>query len=133
MKKLSVTSFTVIAMGVVTLIIAQTSSDNSVAPPISPVQLTLAQPNVSQMFSSELSLTDAQNAQLQIYFNVAQPQLDQIHQQARDAGDAILTQLEANVRPLLTSEQQAKLDQLRVIPQTGTPRSAVFGANVLSQ
>src|SRR5689334_15268740 len=59
--------------------------------------------DLNAMLTRTLSLTDAQQAQVKPLVAEVQPQLDNIHQQARQAADAILKQLDGKIRPLLTS------------------------------
>ena len=67
------------------------------------------------MLARTLSLTEAQKTQIQQYSAGIQPQLDAIHEQARTAEDALIKQLYASIRPLLTAEQQARLDALETL------------------
>ena len=76
-----------------------------------------------------LLLTDAQKAQLQPYVDAVQPQLDATHQQARQAENALLKQLYASIRPLLTPEQQTKLDAFEAIRVAGLPPPGPTGSN----
>ena len=71
------------------------------------------------MLTHTLDLTDAQKAQVEAMVKTVQPQLDAIHQQARTAADAVLKQLDAQIRPLLNADQQKKLDALATLRGTG--------------
>ena len=75
--------------------------------------------NMTAMLSHVLNLTDAQKAQVQPLVDAVKPQLDAIHQQARAAADPIVKQLHAQIRPLLTPEQQKKLDALETLHSSG--------------
>jgi Spy/CpxP family protein refolding chaperone len=96
---------------------AQTPTPTSAAPFPPP---PFGKPSVSEMLSHVLSLTDAQKSQLQATFDATQAQLDAIHEQARQAEEPVLKQLEAQIRPLLTAEQQAKLDQIDAMRSAGS-------------
>jgi hypothetical protein len=82
-------------------------------------------PNVGDVLTRVLSLTDAQKAQLQPYIDTVQPQLDAIHQQAHQSADALLRQLTVSIRPLLSSEQQTKLDVLEKLRTGAAPVNPV--------
>ena len=98
---------------------AQTASATPVAPMMPPGRPTFGKPNLSELLTLLLSLTDAQKAQLQAYVDAVQLQLDTDHQQARQADDALLKQLYASIRPLLTPEQQIKLDGFAAMRAAG--------------
>lgn len=74
--------------------------------------------DLNAMLTRTLNLTDAQQAQVKPLVAEVQPQLDAIHQQAHQAADAILKQLDAKVRPLLTPEQQKRLDAMATLRET---------------
>jgi len=76
-------------------------------------------PNMTAMLSHVLNLTDAQKAQVQPLVDAVKPQLEAIHQQARTAAEPIMKQLHAQIRPLLTPEQQKKLDALETLHGSG--------------
>ena len=76
-------------------------------------------PNMTAMLSHVLNLTDAQKAQMQPLVDAVKPQLEAIHQQARTAAEPIMKQLHAQIRPLLTPEQQKKLDALETLHGSG--------------
>jgi len=86
----------------------------------------LEKPNMSDMLSQMVSLTDSQKTQLQPYFNTVQPQLDAIHQQERQAEAALLKQLYSSIRALLTPEQQIKLNAFEALRAAG-PVEPKFG------
>jgi len=79
--------------------------------------------DLNAMLTRTLSLTDAQQAQVKPLVAEVQPQLDAIHQQAHQAADAILKQLDAKVRPLLTPEQQKRLDAMATLRETRSPEA----------
>ena len=78
-------------------------------------------PNLTLMLTATLQLTDAQKAQVDALVKGVQPQLDAIHEQARTASDAVLKQLDAQLRPLLSADQQKKLDALATLRGVGSP------------
>ncbi len=75
-------------------------------------------PDLTAMLSHTLNLTDAQKTQVASMVKAVQPQLDAIHQQARAASDAIMKQLNTQIRPILTAEQQKRLDALETLRET---------------
>jgi Spy/CpxP family protein refolding chaperone len=75
-------------------------------------------PNLTAMLTHMLSLTDAQQTQVKALVAEVQPQLDAIHEQARQAADAIIKQLDAKIRPLLTADQQKRFDALETLRET---------------
>jgi Spy/CpxP family protein refolding chaperone len=74
--------------------------------------------DLNAMLTRTLNLTDDQQAQVKPLVTEVQPQLDAIHQQAHQAADVILKQLDAKVRPLLTPEQQKRLDAMATLRET---------------
>ena len=75
-------------------------------------------PNLTAMLTHMLSLTDAQQTQVKALVAEVQPQLDAIHEQARQAADVIIKQLDAKIRPLLTADQQKRFDALETLRET---------------
>jgi Spy/CpxP family protein refolding chaperone len=67
--------------------------------------------------TKELELTDAQKAQVQPIVDQAKPQLRQIHQEAMEKSRAVMETSAAQIRPLLTPEQQKKFDAMRAAHQ----------------
>ena len=76
-------------------------------------------PNLTAMLTRVLALTDAQKTQVQAAVDAVQPQLQAIHQQARSAAEPIMKNLHTQIRPLLTAEQQKKLDALETLHGSG--------------
>ena len=68
-----------------------------------------------RMLTHTLDLTDAQKTQVQTYVAGVKPQLEAIHEQARTQADAVLKQLDTQIRPLLTPEQVKKLDAMETL------------------
>lgn len=87
---------------------AQTPED---APPPPPFHQH-GPPDLTAMLTNTLDLTDAQKTQVATLVDAVKPQLEAIHQQARIAADAVIKQLNSQIRPLLNAEQQKKLDAL---------------------
>jgi Spy/CpxP family protein refolding chaperone len=75
-------------------------------------------PNITEMLTHALNLTDAQKAQVQAKVAAVQPQLDAIREQARKQADVIINQLHEQIRPLLTAEQQKRLDAIQTLRDT---------------
>lgn len=75
-------------------------------------------PNLTAMLTHMLNLTDAQETQVKALLAEVQPQLDAIHEQARQAADVIIKQLDAKIRPLLTADQQKRFDALETLRET---------------
>jgi Spy/CpxP family protein refolding chaperone len=63
--------------------------------------------------TKELDLTPQQEAQVKPVLEAAKPQLRAIHEEAMQKSRAIIESSIAQIRPVLTPEQQAKLDKLR--------------------
>ena len=66
--------------------------------------------NPLEEMSSTLNLTDAQKAKVQPILDQARPQLRSIHEEAMTKAKAVIDASLAQIRPLLTPEQQTKLD-----------------------
>jgi Spy/CpxP family protein refolding chaperone len=114
--KLTIALFAAAQIFAANLASAQTASTAS-AGPMPP----FGKPNVSDILTRLLSLTDAQKTQLQPYVDAVQPQLEATHEQARQAEDNLLQQLCATIRPLLSPQQQIKLDGFEALRAPGPP------------
>jgi len=68
--------------------------------------------NPLEEMSSSLNLTDAQKAKVQPIIDQAKPQLQAIHQEAMTKAKAVIDASVTQIRPLLTPEQQTKLDAI---------------------
>ena len=68
--------------------------------------------NPLEEMSSSLNLTDAQKAKVQPIVDQAKPQLQAIHQEAMTKAKALIDASITQIRPLLTPEQQTKLDAI---------------------
>jgi Spy/CpxP family protein refolding chaperone len=62
--------------------------------------------------TKELDLTPQQEAQVKPVIDAAKPQLRAIHEEAMQKSRAIVESSIAQIRPVLTPEQQQKLDKL---------------------
>jgi Spy/CpxP family protein refolding chaperone len=112
------TKLTMILCAAAKLAAAQLVSAQDSPTPIPP---PFVKPNLTDVLTRVLLLTDAQKAQLQPYVDAVQPQIEAIHQQARQAEDVLLKQLNGSIRSLLTPEQQTKLDVLEAMHAAGPP------------
>src|SRR6266550_7071712 len=129
-KKLTIVLFAAAQMFAANFVSAQTVSVTPVAPMTAPPgPPAFGKPNLSDLLTRMLLLTDAQKAQLQPYVDAVQPQLDATHQQARQATDALLKQLYASIRPLLSPVQQTKLDAFEAMREAGPPPPPPTGSN----
>jgi Spy/CpxP family protein refolding chaperone len=68
--------------------------------------------NPLEEMSSTLNLTDAQKAKVQPILDQARPQLRSIHEEAMTKAKAVIDASLTQIRPLLTPEQQTKLDAI---------------------
>ncbi|MFL6546372.1 MAG: hypothetical protein ACJ8LM_14475, partial [Candidatus Udaeobacter sp.] len=66
--------------------------------------------NPLEEMSSTFNLTDAQKAKVQPIVDQAKPQLQAIHEEAMTKAKAVIDASVTQIRPLLTPEQQTKLD-----------------------
>lgn len=66
-----------------------------------------------ERITTELELTPQQQAQVAPIIEGAKPQIRAIHQEAMEKTRAVLQTSVAQLRPLLTAEQQQKLDKLQ--------------------
>jgi Spy/CpxP family protein refolding chaperone len=76
-------------------------------------------PDMTAMLTHMLQLTDAQKSQVEPLVTAVRPQLQAIHEKARADSDVILKQLHTQIRPLLTPEQQKRLDAMEVLHGVG--------------
>lgn len=63
-----------------------------------------------EQLTASLNLTDAQKAKVQPIIDQARPQLQAIHQDAMAKAKAVMDTSISQLRPILTPEQQTKLD-----------------------
>jgi Spy/CpxP family protein refolding chaperone len=66
-----------------------------------------------QHLTKTLNLTPEQKAKVQPIIDQARPQLKAIHQEARQKAKAVMDNTMSQIRPLLTAEQQKKLDDMK--------------------
>lgn len=69
--------------------------------------------NPLDSLSDKLDLTADQKAKVQPIIDQTKPQLQAIHKEAMEKMRATLENAGAQIRPLLTPEQQAKFDQMK--------------------
>ena len=69
--------------------------------------------NPLEHLSKDLELTDAQKAQVQPIIDQAKPQIEAIHKEAMEKTHAIMESTGAQIRPLLTPQQQQKYDAMK--------------------
>jgi Spy/CpxP family protein refolding chaperone len=69
--------------------------------------------NPLEHLSESLNLTAEQKAKVQPIVDLAKPQIAAIHQEAMDKMKAIMESTAAQIRPLLTPEQQQKFDAMK--------------------
>jgi Spy/CpxP family protein refolding chaperone len=66
-----------------------------------------------QRITEKLNLTPDQQAKVQPIIDQAKPQIAAIHQEARQKMKAVMDSTTSQIRPLLTAEQQKKLDDIQ--------------------
>ena len=64
-----------------------------------------------EQLTEGLNLTPDQQAKVQPLIDQAKPQIAQIHREATQKTRAVITSIASQIRPLLTPEQQKKLDE----------------------
>jgi Spy/CpxP family protein refolding chaperone len=64
-----------------------------------------------EQLTEGLNLTPDQQAKVQPIINQAQPKLAEIHREAMEKMKAVMASTASQIRPLLTPEQQKKLDE----------------------
>jgi periplasmic protein CpxP/Spy len=69
--------------------------------------------NPLEHLSKDLNLTDDQKAKVQPIIDQTKPQLAAIHKEAMEKMNALLESTGAQIRPLLTPEQQVKYDAMK--------------------
>ena len=68
--------------------------------------------NPLEELNNSLNLTDAEKAKIQPIIDQAKPQLRAIHQDAMTKAKSVIDDSVSQIRPLLTPEQQTKLDAI---------------------
>src|SRR5947207_11051429 len=69
--------------------------------------------NPLDRMSETLNLTPDQKAKVQPILDQAKPQIQAIHQEAMQKAKAVMDKTMAQIRPMLTPEQQKKADDLQ--------------------
>jgi Spy/CpxP family protein refolding chaperone len=69
--------------------------------------------NPFEHLSKDLNLTDDQKAKVQPIIDQARPQIAAIHKEAMEKLQAVMENAGNQIRPLLTPEQQTKLDAMK--------------------
>jgi len=69
--------------------------------------------NPLEHLSKELNLTDDQKAKVQPIIDQARPQIAAIHKEAMEKMHAVMENAGNQIRPLLTPQQQQKLDAMK--------------------
>ena len=69
--------------------------------------------NPLEHMSETLKLTPDQQAKVQPILDQSKPQIVAIHQEAREKTKAVMDKTMSQIRPLLTPEQQQKLDDMQ--------------------
>jgi Spy/CpxP family protein refolding chaperone len=69
--------------------------------------------NPLEHLSKDLNLTDDQKTKVQPIIDQTKPQLAAIHKEAMEKAHALLENAGAQIRPLLTPEQQTKFDAMK--------------------
>ena len=63
--------------------------------------------------TEELNLTPEQKVKVQPIMDQMKPQLENIHREAMEKAKAVMDNAKTQIRPLLTPEQQTKLDAMK--------------------
>jgi protein CpxP len=66
-----------------------------------------------ERMTDDLNLTPDQKAKIQPILDQARPQLEQIHREAMEKTKALMDNVRTQIRPMLTPEQQKKLDEMK--------------------
>ena len=69
--------------------------------------------NPLEHLTKELNLTPDQQAKVSPIVDQAKPQIQQIHQEAMEKMRTVMESTTAQIRPILTPEQQQKLDAIK--------------------
>lgn len=65
----------------------------------------------------QLNLTPDQKAKIQPILDQAKPKMEQIHRDAMEKSKALMDDTFAQIKPMLTADQQAKLEQAKSNPR----------------
>ena len=66
-----------------------------------------------ERITDQLNLTPDQRAKVQPIVDQARPQIEAIHREAMEKTKQVMDNAMAQIRPILTSDQQTKLDQMK--------------------
>lgn len=66
-----------------------------------------------ERITDDLNLTADQKTKIQPILDQARPQLEQIHREAMEKAKAVMENVRTQIRPLLTAEQQQKLEAMK--------------------
>lgn len=69
--------------------------------------------NPLEHLTKDLELTDDQKAKVQPIIDQAKPQIEAIHKEAMEKTHAVMESTGAQIRPLLTPQQQQKYDAMK--------------------
>ncbi len=69
--------------------------------------------NPLEHLTKDLDLTPDQQAKVSPIVDQAKPQMEAIHREAMEKARAVMDAAEAQIRPLLTPQQQTKLDAMK--------------------
>ncbi len=92
------------------------ATTNTLAPGAGPRQQPFGAPRAEAAFTKladRLNLTPEQKAKVQPILDQARPQLQQIREEAAMKMRSVMDGTMGQIRPLLTAEQQAKLDEMQ--------------------
>ena len=107
-KILTITAAGVLALGSLTFLNAQGHGGHGPGP-----GHRSHMGNPLEHLTASLKLTDAQKTQVQPILDQAKPQIAAIHKEAMEKMRTVMENTTAQIRPMLTPEQQQKLDAMK--------------------
>ena len=110
-KLISIT--TAAALSLAALVYLQAKEPGEHGPHPGPGPHHLMMENPLEHLSKDLNLTDDQKAKVQPIIDQARPQLAAIHKEAMEKMHAVMENAGNQIRPLLTPQQQQKLDAIK--------------------
>ncbi len=69
--------------------------------------------DMMEKMTESLNLTSDQKTKIDPILQEAKPKLEQIHRDAMEKSKAVMDEMKAKIRPLLTPEQQKKMDEMK--------------------
>ena len=115
MRRRIITATTAVGLALASLVYLQAKEPGEHGPkhdgPGGPHHMMMENP--LEHLSKDLELTDEQKAKVQPIIDQAKPQMQAIHQEAMEKMHALLENTGAQIRPLLTPEQQQKYDAMK--------------------